>query len=132
LLRLEAQALAVKAGEARLAELKAGKDAGTVWGAAQSVARTAPGGLGPEAVKAVFAVPTKTLPAYGGATLRGSGYAVFRVNAVDAGAKLPAQVAGALTQELASVKANEEMAVYLASLRNKHKVIINSAALETK
>ena len=132
LLRKEAHDLAVKAGEARLEELKAGKGAAQAWGAAQSVARTAPGGLSPEAVKAVFAVPVKTLPAYGGVALRSGGYAIFRVNAVDAGAKLPPQVAMALNQELESVRANEEMAVYLASLRSKHKVIINAEALAAK
>lgn len=132
LLRKAASELAVKAGEAKLAELKAGKDAGVAWAAAQSVARSAPGTLSSEAVKAVFAVPAKALPAYGGVALRAGGYAIYRVNAIDAGARLPARVAGALTEELASVRANEEMAVYLATLRNKHKVVINAAALEAK
>lgn len=132
LMRKEASVLAVKAGEARLAELKAGKSAGVVWTPPQNVARTAPGNLSGEAVKAVFAIPGKPLPAYAGVALRNGGYAIYQLSAVDASSKLPEQVASALTQELASVQASEAMAAYLTSLRGKHKVTINTSALENK
>lgn len=129
--RKEAGALAVKAGEARLAELKAGKDA-VVWTAPQTVARAAPGQLSAESIKAVFAVSSKTLPGYAGTASRAGGYALYRVNAVDSTATLPPQVAASLNQELTSVQANEEMSVFLASLRAKHKVETNLSALEAR
>jgi peptidyl-prolyl cis-trans isomerase D len=132
LLRKQAGELAVKAGEAKLAEVRAGKESGVTWAPPQSVARSAPGTLSGEAVKAVFAVSSKTLPSYAGVALRSGAYAIYRVSAVDASAKLPVQTADAVTQELASVQASEAMAVYLASLRGKHKVTINTAALEAK
>ena len=132
LLRKEASLLAAKAGEQKMAELKAGKGAGVIWSAPHSVSRTAPGALSTEAVKAVFSVSGKSLPAYTGITLRNGSYAIYQLNAVDATSKLPPQAAAALSQELISVQANETMAVYLASLRSKHKITINTAALEAK
>ena len=127
-----ANALAIKAGEARLEELKKGNLASVTWSAPQSVTRTAPGSLSGESVRAIFALPSRALPAFAGVSLRSGGYAIYRLSAIDATSKLPPQVANALTQELASVQANEIMTAYLASLRDKHKVTVNVNALETR
>jgi peptidyl-prolyl cis-trans isomerase D len=132
LVKKEASTLATQAGEAKLADLKAGKEAGATWGATQAVGRTAPGTLGMEALKAVFHVPAGKLPAYAGAKLPGGGYALYKVVSVDASGKLEENVAQAIRSEMAEVSAREEMSAYLASLREKYKVEINKAALESK
>jgi peptidyl-prolyl cis-trans isomerase D len=132
LVKKEAAALAAKAGETKLADLKAGKDAGLTWGAAQAVARTSPGTLGLEGVKAVFQTPSKKLPAYAGVSLPGGGYAIYKIVSVDASGKLEDNVAQAIRSEMAEVIGREEMSAYLASLRQKYTVEINKSALESK
>ena len=132
LMRKEASSLATKAGEALLADLRGGKSLDIKWAPAQTISRTEPGGLSGDSVKAVFSASSKAFPSYSGVSPRSGGYAVYRINSVDNSVKLSSQVVDSLGRELGGVKANEEMAIFLASLRNKHKVEVNAAALESK
>jgi hypothetical protein len=51
---------------------------------------------------------------------------------VDAGAALDARVAEQLNGEIRSAVAQEEMNAFLTALRTRHKVVINTSALEPK
>ena len=130
LLRRQASDLATKAGEAKLAELKQGKDSGNAWSVAKAVSRTQPAGLSPDALKAVFKLPAA--PGFAGVPHPAGGYALYKLTAVDAGAALDARVAEQLNGEVRSAVAQEEMNAFLSALRTRHKVVINTSALEPK
>jgi peptidyl-prolyl cis-trans isomerase D len=129
--RQEAQAMAVKDGEARLEALKKGED-GIAWGPPKSVSRLDPRQIPPPAAPAVFRMETGKLPSYAGVVLPGSGFALFKLSKVDAGAALDDARRQALMRQLATLSMQEDVQGYLAALRSRYKVEINKAALETK
>lgn len=129
--RQEAQAMARQDGEARLAALKNGDDRQS-WGAGKLVSRMDSRLLPPQAVPVVFRMDAGKLPAYAGVELPGAGYALFRLNRVDAGAALDQASRKALQGQLDNFSAQEELRLYLAALRSRYKVEINQTALENK
>ena len=129
--RQEAQAMAVKDGGARLEALKKGED-GIAWGPPKSVSRLDPRQIPPPAAPAVFRMETGKLPSYAGVVLPGSGFALFKLSKVDAGAALDDARRQALMRQLATLSMQEDVQGYLAALRSRYKVEINKAALETR
>ena len=123
--------LARQDGEARLAALKQGEDK-LAWGGAKSVSRMDNRALPAPAVPALFRLDAGKLPVYAGVELPGSGYTLFRLNKVEAGDKLDPVRQQALLAQLGNLAAQEEVQLYLAALRQRHKVEINNAALEAK
>jgi peptidyl-prolyl cis-trans isomerase D len=124
----EAQKLAKADGEARLAALVAGDDKQT-WGATRRVSRMDARQLPPQAVQPVFRMQTKALPSYAGIELPGAGYALYRLNKVDAGEKLDDVRRQGLIGQLRSLAAQEDVQMYLDALRSRYKVEINDKAL---
>ena len=129
--RKEAQALARKEGETRLEALKKGEDK-LAWGPVKRVSRIDHAALPPVAVPAVFRMETGKLPAFTGVELPGNGYALFRLNKVEAGEALDEARKQALLGQLGSLGAQEDVQGYLAALRSRYKVEVNKAALEAK
>jgi peptidyl-prolyl cis-trans isomerase D len=129
--RQEAQALARKDGEARLEALRKGDDK-LGWGAVKSVSRLDPRQVPPPAVPTIFKMDAGKLPAYAGVDLPGSGYALFKLVKLNAGEALDDARKQALVRQLNTLEAQEEVHSYLAALRNRYKVEINTAALEAK
>ena len=129
--RQEAEALARKDGEARLAALVKGDDT-LGWGAVKSVSRLDPRQIPPPAVPAVFRMDTGKLPAYAGVELPGSGYALFKLVKTGTGEALDDARKQAILGQLNTLQAQEEVQSYLAALRTRYKVEINQAALDTK
>lgn len=129
--RQEAQVLAIKDGEARLAALKKGDDKLT-WGAAKSISRMDSRLIPPEAAAAVFKIDGGKLPAYTGVELPGSGYALFKLSKVIAGDQLDPARRQALLGQLINLSAQDDLRLYLAALRSRYKVEINQSALESK
>ncbi len=129
--RQEAQVLANKDGEARLAALKKGED-GQTWGTGKVVSRMDARAVPPQAVPAIFRLDAGKLPAYAGVELPGAGYALYRLNRVDSGAALDEASRKSLQGQLDNFSAQEEIRLYLAALRNRYKVEINQSALESK
>lgn len=127
----EAAKLAQKDGEETLAKLTKGEEAKLAWGATRSVLRATPAGFSPDAARAVFKLDSGKLPAYAGASLPGGGYALYRVTAVKQAAENDPRAAS-LTTQYARMVAEEEFTAWLAGLREKFPVKINSAALERK
>ena len=85
--RQEAQALAAKEGAERLEALRKGEDK-LNWGAVKTVSRLDSRTISPIAAQAVFRLETTKLPAYAGAELPGSGYALIKVGKVIPGDKM--------------------------------------------
>lgn len=124
----EAMKLAKADGEARLAALKGGDDK-LSWGSAKRVSRMDARLLPPPAVQPVFRMDTAKLPSYAGIELAGAGYALYRLNKVEAGEKLDDVRRQGLIGQLRTLAAQEEVQLYLNALRGRYKVEINDKAL---
>jgi peptidyl-prolyl cis-trans isomerase D len=124
-----AAALAGKDGEARLARLRKGEDAGLAWGSAQDVSRSAPGGLSEDTLRLIVSADVAKLPAYVGAPAGDQGYAIYRISKVTE----PAQKSEAQQQaDLESAERLEgatDFGSYLKSLRADTDVTINEKLL---
>lgn len=129
--RQEAQTLARKDGEERLAALKKGEDK-LSWGAAKSVSRMDARLVPPVAAPAIFKIDTSKLPTYTGVDLPGVGYALYKLTKLDAGDKLDEARKQALVRQLDNLHSQEDVQVFLAALRTRYKVEINQSVLEAK
>jgi peptidyl-prolyl cis-trans isomerase D len=129
--RQEAQALARKDGEARLEALRKGDDA-LNWGPIRAASRLDPRALPSVAVPAVFRMETSKLPSYTGLDVPGSGYALFKLVKIDAGAALDPARRQALLGQFNQFSAQEGLQAYLAALRSRYKVEINQVALDAR
>jgi len=88
LVRVQANQLAVKAGQDALAALQAGKPVdGLKFGDAKTATRAtaAAAALPPALVDPAFKAPADKLPAYAGAELSGNGYGIVRIGKVEDG-----------------------------------------------
>ncbi|HZX32985.1 MAG TPA: SurA N-terminal domain-containing protein [Rhodocyclaceae bacterium] len=128
----EAQALAKKAGEAKLEALKKGEAQQIAWGSAKTVSRLEASQLPPQAVQAIFKADVSKLPAYAGLDVQGNGYALYKVVKVEAGDKIDEAKRQAMARQLGGLAMQEDVQSFLAALRARYKVEINQAALEAK
>jgi peptidyl-prolyl cis-trans isomerase D len=128
LARQEALKLAKADGEAQLAALKAGEDK-LAWGAAKRISRMDARQVPPTAIQPVFRINAAKLPAYTGVELPGAGYALYRLNKVEAGEKLDDVRRQGLLAQLGTLAAQEDVQMYLSALRTRYKVEVNQKAL---
>jgi peptidyl-prolyl cis-trans isomerase D len=132
-LRLQrASELAIEAGRARLADLRAGKDSGSGWSTPSLVGRQQQSALPEAAMRQVFRVDTEKLPAYAGVEQPGGGYLLLRVTRVvdskgiDPGARI------GFSRQASQLTAQEQIASYIGALRTEAKVSINNDALQRR
>jgi peptidyl-prolyl cis-trans isomerase D len=128
----EALRLARAAGEARLAELQAGKAPNLAWGQPRALSRESLGGLDPRAAGPVFRSDTSKLPAYVGVDLAPGGYTIYRIGKVtEAGAPDPAKLRAA---ESALGRQESRMAyqAFLGGVKARSDVKINEENLARK
>jgi len=127
--RRAAAAAAQKDGEAKLAGLREGKDAGLKWSPAKTVSRRDAQGMPPEALQRAFAVDAAKLPAYVGVSFP-EGYLLLRVSKVieAEGKDVDPQTAA----RIAVLYGRSQYEAYVASLRARADVSINSPTLEKK
>lgn len=130
--REEAAKLARKAGEEALSKLNKGETVSLKWAAAQAVPRLGAQGLNAEALRAIFKADAAKLPAYAGTPLADGSFALYRIEKVKVAADGDKQdeKAAFLRQQYSRIVAQEEMAAWLASLRQRYGVEINGKALE--
>jgi len=121
----EAGKLARAAGEARLAELKAGKGAdATGFSPARAVSRNAPGGLAQPALEAVFRLAADPLPAFAGVDLGSEGYTVVQV--VKTLAPSPEELAqklGAYASQIDRVASQQDVATYVDAVKSRTTIV---------
>jgi peptidyl-prolyl cis-trans isomerase D len=124
--------LARAAGEARLAELQAGKALTAGWGQPITASREAAGRLDSRAIGPVFRADAAKLPAYVGVDLAPTGYTIYRISKVsEAGAPDPAKLRAA---EVALARQESRMAyqAFLNGLKARSDITINEANLVKK
>ena len=119
----KASELAKKEGEARLAAWKA-TPADAALPPAVNVSRGETGQLPPSVVAAAMRAPSTALPAWIGADSGDGGYAVVRVNKIEARAATPAPDPAAERGQVAQAWGSAESAAYYESLRARMKVQI--------
>lgn len=127
----EASKLARRDGEAKLAELRAGKDPGISWSAPHPVSRTKSEGLSPEALRQVLSADALKLPAFAGLGVE-QGYVLYRVGKVIETAAKDEKDAKASTARVESQAGADQFAAYTASLRSRAKIEVNKANLDKK
>jgi peptidyl-prolyl cis-trans isomerase D len=132
LARREAAALARKEGEAKLAALAKGGDAGLAWGATKAISRQEPQGLPQAALRKVMSADVAKLPAYAGAEMGDQGYVIYRVSKVIPAAAKTDEQARESQARYNQQAGSEQFDAYLLSLRAKAKVEIQKANLEQK
>ncbi len=114
------EAMARKDGEARLAQLKADPNSGSLTGPL-TVSRAKPEGLSRPVLEAVLAADSTKLPAVVGVPLPGEGFVVARIDQL-----LPretsAEEAKALQGQYAQTWARAESEAYLQALKTRYKV----------
>lgn len=118
----EANDMARKAGEEKLAALKANPD-DKGFGATKLVSRVKNPGLRGEAATAIMKADVSKLPAFVGAYMGSEGYGIYRINKVSQ----PAQDANrrkAQEQQFTTSMAQEEMAAYVDAIKAQSKVKI--------
>jgi peptidyl-prolyl cis-trans isomerase D len=129
LLGQESEKLAVKAGQARLAELGSNGDAG--FSVARPVSRNNASGLPPSAVTAIMKADASKLPAYVGVTVPGRGYAIYRVNKISEEA-IDEEARTAERQQVSEFLAAQEMTAYLDVIKKRAKAeILKPVAAKT-
>lgn len=119
----EAVALARKAGEAKLAEARAGGNANG-FSQPKTVSRVKTPTIDAQALPAVMKADASKLPAYVGVELGARGYGVYRVNKVSQPAQPDAARRQNEQQQIAGALAQQELEAYLEALKKKHKVEI--------
>jgi peptidyl-prolyl cis-trans isomerase D len=119
----EALKLAQKAGQDKLAAVKASGDA-TGFGAAKLVSREKAEGVPGMALAAVMKADTSKLPAYVGIDLPGQGYGIYRIGKVQQTATPDLARRQSEKDQIGGIVAQQEMFDYVEVLKQKAKVKI--------
>jgi len=130
--RAEAAKLAQREGEAKLATLRKGGDAGLKWGAPKAVSRRSPQGVPSTALRQIQAADATKLPAYVGAERGEEGYMIYRVNRLLEPEPKPEAQKVTDAARAAQQAGTEQLDAYVASLRARARVEVNKANLEKK
>lgn len=117
----EAAKLARKAGEAKLAAVKASGDA-TGFGAAKVVGRTKEPTINPAAAIDVLKADVSKLPAYVGVDVPGQGFGVYRIGKVSQAAAPDAARRKSELEQIAGAIGQQDMHDYVEVLKQKAKV----------
>jgi len=126
----EARELARQAGEAMLADLRAGKPASVKWSAPKPVSRVEPGDLDALAIAAVFRVDAAKVPAYAGLGAGSKGYTLFRISGVTEPRSLDEQALAESQFGLGRQEAREDLQDFLAGVRARTDIEINPANVQ--
>jgi peptidyl-prolyl cis-trans isomerase D len=130
--RQEAAAAAVTEGKEKLAQLKEGKSGSISWSAAQQVSRRESQGLDNETLRAVFMADAARLPAYAGLPNPKGGFTLIRISRVTEPALPDANGRKLFARQLQQVLTEEELSSYLAGVRKRYDVSVQSENLEKK
>jgi len=129
----EAGKLAQQAGEARLAEMRAGKADASGFSPARLLNRTNPEGVPPQVLENVFRMPSQTLPAVAGADLGGEGYVIAQlIKVVSPTAEVIAQRAPGIDQQGVRLLAQQDVANYVDALKARTSIVRHPERLVRK
>jgi len=127
----EAAVMAKKSGEEKLTELKGGSADKLVWSQPKTVSRNNPGEVPSAVMQALFKADIQKLPVYAGAAVNNA-YSVVKVVKVNQPEKLDPAKRKGLQAEYASIVAQEDLSAFMSGLRQRYKIEVNKAALESR
>ena len=130
--RREAAALAAKEGEAKLAQLRQGGDAGLNWTTSLRVTRRDPGELSAALQRKVMSADVGSLPAYVGGPRGEDGYVLVRITKVIKPEAKNEVLQAAELSRIARQVGSAQYDAYIESLRARADVTINQKALEAR
>lgn len=130
--REEAVKLAVADGEKKIADLKAGKDAGLNWPAPLAVSRQKTASLSPQIIEQVLKANVSKLPTYVGVKDAQGGYALVQVSKVIDAPAPDASALGGMRQRAEQALLQEELNALLAQTRAATGVKVRANALEPR
>ncbi|HZE59874.1 MAG TPA: SurA N-terminal domain-containing protein [Burkholderiales bacterium] len=128
--RREAARLAEQDGAAKLEQLKKGESPALQWDAARMVSRRNAQGLPAEILRQVVAADASKLPAYVGVPIPDQGYVILRISKVVEG-QAPADEKQAAARA-AAAQGGADYEAYVATLKGRARISINSGNLEKK
>jgi peptidyl-prolyl cis-trans isomerase D len=115
--------LARKAGEAKLAEVRASKSTAG-FSPASKITRADTQGVPAQAIAPIFKADPQKLPAYVGVDLGDGGYAIYRVNSVNVPTTTDPQHLAGAQQQLAQLMGGSEWNAYQDALRDRSRVSV--------
>lgn len=128
--RDRAAALAAEEGEAQLAKVRQGEDAGLKWGKAREVSRKSAEGLSEQTLRLIVSADVSKLPAFVGAPAGQQGYAVYRISKVIEPAEKSEAERQAGVDAVARMVGAIQYDAYVDSLREGADVTINQKLLQ--
>jgi len=126
----EASRLAVEEGRRRLEELRQGKPVAVEWSKPVVISRQDSKDLPEPVLRQAFRADATKLPAYAGVETGRGAYTLVRVSRVEQQAKLPPEKVKSVEEQVQALLAQETLAAYVASLRQKAGVTVNKDKLE--
>ena len=131
--RREAVKLAEQDGKAKLEQLKKGETPSVTWSAPKLVSRRAAQDMPAEVVRQVVAADVSKLPTYLGLSIGETGYVILRISKVVEGEAAADKQAEKQTEaRAANLVGGAQFEAYVASLKGRADIKINSANLEKK
>lgn len=124
-------ALAKADGEAKLAALQKGEADTVNWAPVRKATRQQMRAMPVPGMQAIFKADAQKLPAYVGAEI-GSSYMIFKIVKVEQPATLEEDKRKSLRAEYNTLVAQQDVAAYLGSLRQRYKIEVNMALLENQ
>jgi len=124
-------AMAKAAGEEQLAGLKKGDKDSLNWVATKTMTRQQVQAMPVPALQAIFKADVQKLPAYVGSEL-GESYVIYKIIKVAQPEKLDEAKRKSLRDEYTTIVAQQDVAAYMASLRQRYKIEINTGLLESR
>jgi peptidyl-prolyl cis-trans isomerase D len=119
-----AAGLAKAAGEAMLAQLKAGEGETAGFSSAKTVSRASPAGLAPQALDAVLRLPAGAEPAYAGVDLGAEGYTIVqRLKVTPPSDEALARLRVGYDAQFERVAAQQDLVSYIEALKGRTKIV---------
>jgi peptidyl-prolyl cis-trans isomerase D len=123
---------AIETGREELEQLKQGKSVTVAWSTPQLISRGERKGVSDAIVRQVFRVDAKKLPAYAGVEDPERGYTLLRVSQVVTAENIAPDRRRGFGESLRQVLGQQELAAYLASIRQKTEIEVNKERLEQR
>ncbi len=117
--------LAVKQGEAMLAQLQHGDKLALVWSASQAITRAQHGPLDMELVRQIYQADAAKLPQYVGAKAAQNGYALVRIDAVKEAGAIDGMKRERYAQQLRQMTGEEMFQAYLDDAKKQAAIKVN-------
>ena len=127
----EARKRAVAEGRERLEKLRKAEGAGVEWGKPLTITRAEPQGLSDPVAREAFRIDASSVPAFAGVEDK-NGFNLIRVSRVTEPAEIKPEMRKSAAEQLKRLIAQEQLADYVASLKQRADVQVKPDLIEKK